>query len=351
MIRNVCYSFLIICLCTACKNQHTTMNIEYSREDILKDAYIVRDKDTKSAFLHINKQEEWKLYAGSSVETIELSTPIAEGSDTGVFQLPVSDSTRTYFLLSTNRGQAILAEKHLPMQGGFNFRDLGGIKTKDGRRVKWGKLFRGDELCLLTDADLNYLSSIPLISIVDFRSEEEIEGAPDKNPTSVKKNYPLSISPGNMSAMWKSIHENAISADMIDSLMKELYILLVNDSISIKRYKEFFALLQDSSQIPLLFHCTAGKDRTGMGTALLLFALGVDEQSIIDDYLLSNVYLDAKYAPLKALYPAIATAFEVKAEFISAGLQKIKEEHGTIENYLEKVLEVDIAKLQKMYLE
>ena len=327
------------------------MNIEYSGEDILEDAFIMRDRDTKNAFLHIRKQEEWKLYAGNSVETIDLSLPVAEGKDTGVFQLPVSDTTRTYFLLSTNRGQAILAEKHLPMQGGFNFRDLGGMKTKDGRRVKWGKLFRGDELCKLTDADLNYLSSIPLVSIVDFRSGEEIEAAQDKNPISVKKNYPLSISPGNMSAMWKNIHANVVSADMIDSMMMELYILLVNDSISIKRYKEFFALLQDSSQIPLLYHCTAGKDRTGMGTALLLFALGVDEQSILEDYLLSNVYLEVKYAPLKTLYPAIATALEVKAEFILAGLQKIKDDYGTIENYLEKALEVDIAKMQKMYLD
>jgi protein-tyrosine phosphatase len=237
------------------------------------------------------------------------------------------------------------------MQGGFNFRDLGGMQTKNGKRVKWGKLFRGDELYMLTEKDLKYLSSIPLISIVDFRSSEEIKAAPDKNPTSVKRNYPLSISPGNLSAFGNSLGINTVTSSKVDTMMMELNKLLVSDSASIRQYKIFFTLLQDESHIPLLYHCTAGKDRTGMATALILFALGVEEETILNDYLLSNTYLEPKYALMKANYPAMAPALEAKKEFILAGLQKIEDEHGSIESYLQKVLDVDVHKMRELYLD
>ena len=132
--------------------------------------------------------------------------------------------------------------------------------------------------------------------------------------------------------------------------MKDMNILLVTDSACIHQYKEFFKLLQNGDDIPLMFHCSAGKDRTGMGAALVLSALGVDEQTILKDYLLSNTYLANKYAGLKSQYPTISSLFEVKPEFLQAGLDKIKKDHGSVENYLTKVLGVDIQKMREMYL-
>jgi protein-tyrosine phosphatase len=350
-MRRLFFLTFAVILFTGCNNKKTSMKIEYSGEDISENACIIRDKDSKKAHLHITDGADWTLFAGNSVENIDISNPIAMGKDTGMFLLEVPDSVRMYFLLSTSNGKAILAEKHLPMEGGFNFRDLGGIKTKDGKRIKWGKLFRGDELYKLTVMDLKYLASIPLISIVDFRSPQEIISAPDENPVSLKKNYPLSISPGNLSAFGNNLDTKTITPAQVDTMMMELNKLLVSDSASIRQYKTFFTLLQDESQIPLLYHCTAGKDRTGMATALILFSLGVDEETVLNDYLLSNKYLEAKYAPVKAKYPSMAPAYEVKKEFIQAGLQKIKAEHGSIENYLQKVLDVDIQKMRELYLD
>lgn len=147
-----------------------------------------------------------------------------------------------------------------------------------------------------------------------------------------------------------SLNKESMTPDKIDSLMMEMNILLVTDPDCINRYKKFFELLQNKSNTPLLFHCSAGKDRTGMGAALILSALGVDEQTIMKDYLLSNIYLANKYSKMKAANPNLSSLFEVKPEFLQAGLDKIKNDHGNVENFLTKMLNIDIAKMREMYL-
>lgn len=166
-------------------------SIQYFESGITKYTSIIRDKISKSASLKIDFSDEWSLFAETSLEDIDYTQPIAKGQGRGVFPLTISDPTRYYFVLVTANEKVVLSEQHLPMAGGYNFRDLGGYKTQDGRRVKWGKIFRSDDLHNLNDADLAYLASIPLVSIVDFRSEKEMMQAPDKNPVSVKQNYPL----------------------------------------------------------------------------------------------------------------------------------------------------------------
>lgn len=96
-------------------------------------------------------------------------------------------------------------ECRLPLDGCYNFRDLGGINTIDGRSIIWGKVFRSDDLCNLTPKDQEYLRNIPLISIVDFRSLDEVKVAPDIIPASVKEYYGLCLSSGNLAEIQKSI--------------------------------------------------------------------------------------------------------------------------------------------------
>lgn len=336
---------------TSCGKKGQLSKAQYSGTDISQNAFIVRDKETKAASLRIDVQDNWSLYAGTSVDNIDFSEPVANGTSKGVFPLNIPDSVRYYFQLVTSESTAILSEQHLPMEGGYNFRDLGGYRTKEGRYVKWGKIFRSDDLHNLTDADLAYLASIPLASIVDFRSEQEMRQAPDKNPTSVKMNYPYSISPGNLMAAASSIEDlYKLTAEQADTLMMGMNILLVTDSACVNRYRDFFRLLQDDDNIPLMFHCSAGKDRTGMGAALVLLALGVDEETVLKDYLLSNTYLSDKYANYKNESPALKALFEVKPEFIQAGLNRIKEDYGSVENYLEKALNVDTDKMKDKFL-
>lgn len=330
-----------------CEQYSKGVTPEYDEERIWEEARIIRDKQTKKAYLSINLSAKWMLYSGSSVDCIDFTAPLAEGTGSGIFALEVSTTVRSYFLLKTENGSAILAEKHLPMVGGYNFRDLGGIKTKDGRYVKWGKIIRSDDLHHLTEGDLCYLSSIPLLSVVDFRAEPEVKMAADKLPETVKEHYPYSIVPGNLS---NSMDFSLLDAEKSDCIMKDIYRELVSVPENIERYRSYFKLLQDECNTPLLFHCSAGKDRTGMAAAFTLYALGVAENDIINDYLLSNEYLRDKYAHYVAKYPELQSLFEVKIDFLEAAVEWIKTEYATIECYLEQVLEVDICKLRESYL-
>lgn len=235
---------------------------------------------------------------------------------------------------------------HIPMEGAFNFRDMGGIPTADGRHTRWGKLFRSDDLHKLTSVDLDYLASIPIASVVDFRSESEMKSAPDKLPEGAV-NYPFSIDPGNLSA---AADLSALAETDMDSLMIQIYIMLVTEEENINRYRDFFALLQNKENLPLVFHCSAGKDRTGIGAALTLFALGVDEDEIMKDYLLSNQFIVKKYAAYVAQYPELKPLFEVKPEYLNSAIQRIKKDHGHVENYLVNVLGVDIDRIRDLLL-
>ena len=235
----------------------------------------------------------------------------------------------------------------LPLEGGFNFRDMGGYESTGGKVVKWGKVFRSDEIGYLTPADLDYLNNIPLLTVVDFRSRGEIEAVPDKVPASVVNIYELTINPGNHSGIGDI---SKLSEANGEEFMKEINRAMVSDPEIIDIYKTFFALLQDEKQIPLLFHCTAGKDRTGLGAALFLASLGVDEKTIFDDYLLSNKQLEDKYKSLTDRLPQLKPLFEVRPQYLRAAFDKINEDHGSIEAYLRDVLDVDTELMKRMYL-
>lgn len=319
----------------------------YSGKDLTKETTLVRDKNTKSASLKILNHKEWRLYAGETVETIDLNVVNIEGDDEGIFAVNVPANKRIYFQVVTPAGNALLAERQLPMSGGYNFRDLGGFKTKDGRYTKWGKIFRSDDLHNLTDDDLEYLSSIPLVSIVDFRSEPEIKQAPDRNPTTLKNNYKLSINPGNL-LIYDSIATKTEAE--LELVMMQLNESLVSDSSCVRSYKDFFQLLQSDEEMPLMFHCSAGKDRTGMAGALVLYALGIDEETIFNDYMSSNDYLGDKYAPLKEEYSNMSAMFEVRRKYLKAGWDKIKTDYGSVDNFLTNTLSVDTDKMKEKHL-
>ena len=337
-------SFFLL-IVSSCTDQKKAM---YEGKDMSGEASIVRDKNTKATFLNVETNGKWKLYSGNSVENIDLSEPLETGEGSGVFPLEkVSNTSRSYFQLVTNDSKMILSDTHLPMTGGYNFRDLGGVRTLDGRYVKWGKIFRSDDLNNLADKDLEYLAGIPLLSVVDFRSEAEIKVAPDKLPASVKDYYPLSITPGNLNS---TADIAGFSISQIDSIMMSINEMLVSDQSCIDVYKELFRLLQEGDKIPLVYHCSAGKDRTGMATALIYLSLGVDEETVLKDYLMSNNYLSGKYASYIAERPNLKPLFEVKPSFLMAGINKIKKDHESVQNYLVNILGVDISKMKETYL-
>lgn len=316
--------------------------------DIDSDAKILRDKYSKSARLDILTKGAWRLYAGSTPYNINLSTPILQGEGSGIFPIDVDTTHRSYFkLVIPNDGSIILAESQLPMAGAYNFRDLGGIKNEEGKRVKWGVLFRADDLSNLTAEDLTYLSSIPISSVIDFRALAEARRSPDKLPSGVRFSYPISITRMNLSN--EGVQAKLEESNM-DMYMKQMNRLLVNDPACLKAYRTFFNIIQHRLSPPIVFHCSAGKDRTGMAAALILYALGVDDRTIMEDYLASRIYLSDKYQSIITKYPRAESIFTVKRPFLQSGINQIKRDHGSVEAFLVNILNVDIEKMRNMYL-
>ncbi len=243
----------------------------------------------------------------------------------------------------------------LPLQGGRNFRDLGGYRTADGRMVKWGLLYRSGQMHDLTPADYTYLQKLGIRTVCDFRDTRERTNEPTlwpagHRPKVLSDDYALDMSamklPGDP-ATWT--HEQVVTA------MTATYPRLLDQFNG--QYRRMFAELL-AGDVPLAFHCTAGKDRTGVAAALLLTALGVPRATIIEDYLLSNQHM----APPPAhptgfwakLSPEAARTFAgVDRRYIDAVFAVTDHHPGGTMGYLKDELGLDaakIAKLRGMYL-
>lgn len=232
-----------------------------------------------------------------------------------------------------------------PLQGASNFRDLGGYPGQDGRPLRWRRLFRSDHLAGLSAADQARLAELGLARAFDFRGESERAATPYALPGVVQ--HSLAIEPTVVQRMQElAAAGRRLSAPVAVGLMQELYRALVNDQAH--RYAELFEhLLQ--SDAPLVFHCTAGKDRTGFAAALILLALGVSRELVLQDYLLTNALY--RHPPLPASQTpaeALAVLWRVEQGFLDAALHAVDQDHGGIERYLTQRLGLGPAARQRL---
>lgn len=232
----------------------------------------------------------------------------------------------------------------LPLAGAYNLRDLGGYKAAGNKQVKWRTLFRSDELGKVTEADLDYLTLLPLRTVIDFRGEKERNATPDILPPTVEHYYPLTLEAGDMSGVQKI---KDLDASRLPALLEEVYAYIVRNAQPV--YKEFFRILSDKHNAPLLFHCTAGKDRTGLAAAFLLASLGVDRETIMEDYLLSAQYIKGKYESLTRARPELKPLTTVRKEYLEAAFHVIDTEFGGTDSYLRNQLDADIEKMRELY--
>ena len=224
-----------------------------------------------------------------------------------------------------------------------NFRDIGGCVAYNGKAVKKGVFYRSGDMETLTDADLKVLDSLNLKTIVDFRTDEERMAVPDRTPASVKKVVNLVVEPGSIFDL------SEVTGATGPDLMKKLNVFLVNEART--QYIEFFRILSNPVNTPLLFHCSAGKDRTGYAAALLLAAFDVERKIIFADYMASAPNIEAKYGGLLRKYPELIPAITVHQEYILAAFNEIDHVYGGTEKYLTRELDVNLTLLRDLYLE
>jgi protein-tyrosine phosphatase len=252
------------------------------------------------------------------------------------------------FAGSVNAQVADSAKRKVELKGAVNFRDLGGYATADGHHVKWGKVYRSADMSKLTDQDLTVLSSRKI-------AYEESKKAPDRlNPNTDYILCPAgSDSVGNMMQSFKGKTSG-------DSVMEAYY---SNTKYLADRYKPFFGkLLNLPADKGLVFHCSAGKDRTGIGAALLLYSLGVPYNTIVNDYEASNYYRAAeneKMVKSMVKYMQInegvaKDVLSVKKQYLEATFTAIKQQYGSVDKYLKTQIglsDADIKSLKKKFLE
>ena len=243
-------------------------------------------------------------------------------------------------------------DRVLPLQGASNFRDLGGYRSSDGRALRWRRLFRSDHLHGLTDVDKRQLQVIGLAQSFDFRGHSEREAASYQVPG--LEQHSLAIEPTVVQALQAELaRDGTLSVPLVTSMMQDLYRELVN--VQAQRFAQLFDHLL-RAQAPLVFHCTAGKDRTGLAAAWILLALGVPRDVVMQDYLLTNQLLRRERAQHSDMFPAQAAAvlWSVQSSFLETALHAVDVEHGGFASYLRHQLGVTPAKLRELeakYLE
>lgn len=233
--------------------------------------------------------------------------------------------------------------REVRLDGAHNARDLGGFKTSDGGTVRRGLVFRSDELSRLTDRDLAALSEIGIKTVVDFRSREEMTHFADKCPSRTRL-LGLSIDSGDLAGVVDEVND-----ETGPKLMREVNRSLVRRHADV--YSDFFSLLTSGADIPLLFHCAAGKDRTGFAAAMFLASLGVSRGDIMRDYMLSVEGAVKKYGAFLEREPQRSSIVIVRPEYLEAAFDEIEAGFGTVESYLTEGLGVDLDKMREIFVE
>ena len=314
---------------------------------------VARKPGCDKARLHIRCEEAWRLHAvPASKDTEEHisrshTKPILSGTNGGEFTVDVPRDRRTYFKFTAPSCRVITAERRLPVEGSYNMRDLGGYPTSDGRLLKWGMLIRSDDLYALQPQGAQYLASVPIDTVVDFRAAEETAEAPDRNLPAYIQRIHLPITPGRLNDT--ASYMNATESEA-DAMMHAMYGELVTSGEAVSCFRRFFEILHEPSSKGVLFHCSAGTDRTGMAAAFLLSALGVPEHIITEDYMVSNSMLEGKYDWYTDQYPQLKPMFIVRREFLHTAFDTITARYGSVHDFLTGTIGIRPETLRKKYL-
>jgi len=235
-----------------------------------------------------------------------------------------------------NRQNAII-----DLEGAMNCRDIGGYPTSQGRRIRTNAMFRSDRLSHLTQDDLEELASYGIRTVVDFRTQAEANRDVSRLWSTVTTHVPLPI--GDEIAQQQEFTDRVRSGEITSVSVTDVadsYIEMLSNTGH--QFINFLELAADVDSWPLLFHCTAGKDRTGIAAALILELCGVERELLLDDYELTNALRsDRRIAQLRPSLEKAGADIEAIRPALSAPRQAMEQtlayfdaEHGGVEQFL-----------------
>jgi protein-tyrosine phosphatase len=238
--------------------------------------------------------------------------------------------------------QILLHPSLAPLDGGINFRDLGGNSVADGRRIKRGLLFRSGSLERLTEDDCTFLAGVPVRSVLDYRDADEVQAKPDILWRGADyHHFPANPLSNEVNANLEKLTSDTLAGFDAQAFMLELYRRLPFGNTA---YKQLAQLLSNVDNGAIVQHCAVGKDRTGIGSALVLFALGADEATVVEDYLLTETtlatfreqMLDQLSIRLSAsALGQFAYVLSAREEFLMTALSCIRDQYGSTDRWLE----------------
>ncbi|CAN7492687.1 tyrosine-protein phosphatase [Phenylobacterium sp. LjRoot219] len=271
---------------------------------------------------------------------------------------PKTAAARWYFTLKPACGRSLtVAERNLHLDGAPNFRDVGGYRTDDGRWVRMGMLYRADELSHLTDKDLKVLTGVGVKTVADLRTVSERSRQPDKLPPKAvhavydpSEDAPIGVTQDSF--------EKVASGGRYDRVLPEANRRFVSDPGASAAFRKLMGQFA-TGENPTVFHCTAGKDRTGWAAAVLLTALGVPRETVMADYMLSADNLAEKNRVAlsmmqrtpgfeRARPEQLESLLTVRRAYLQAGFDQVEKEYGSFDAYLHEGLGLTDAELEAL---
>ena len=349
-----------LCTCLTRYEPGARRELDRVRDVLLEDlpplcVSLVQRRDHSSAYIDLLRGYLMEMLGGSA------SLPPRRGRPAKPFY--------NFPVLSSAAAKAAPAHPvpgtQLDFAGGTNFRELGGYEADEGKHVKWGQIWRGIPTCKLTgEADRAKLDALGLRLILDLRSVEEAKKEPDYVPDGARlvqicglcaeDGHEIAFAPGDIDRLMASAPEGY-------NVPRVLYRRMLTGN---KAFKELFRALE-AGETPILFHCSAGKDRTGVAAMLILLALGASDETICADYAQTNVCRRAEieavmqeHADEIAADPSCRNHYYrmagVEPELAPFVLDTIRSQFGSAEKYLEAeygLTPARLMRLRRMYLE
>nr|WP_234347364.1 tyrosine-protein phosphatase [Parabacteroides bouchesdurhonensis] len=294
-----------------------------------------------------------KMYVSDDPEKFNMSNPAGYANiKDGVTTYITNDNiTRKYFRLSFNdKYYQTIGARSVPTDSVQNLRDMGGYFNRQGNMTKWGKVFRSGQLGSLGEWDTIRINNLGIKTIIDLRADEEIKKEPIKYPHANIVHIPVST--GRMKDASARITEGRMRKGDALLYMQDQYLQFVTDNS--EQFAKALELFENKENYPILFSCSLGKDRTGFLAAMLLAALGVPMETIKQDYIASNDYINISHLAYLAkdlssdAQESITVILTANESFLDIALQKINKEYGSIDKYLSKGLNITENKRDKI---
>lgn len=294
------------------------------------------------------------IYSSSEDVSLENFTPVKTMAISDqVTEITISNpDARKFFILKANSVYSgIVSNRVIEMGKVKNFRDLGGYFNKNNNQLKWGKIFRSGDLSSATLYDQERIRRLGIKTIIDFRSEKSKSKYPILVHPSINK-ISLPVSRMDLETMIEQIDEENMSRSAAISYVQSSYVGIVENNK--KEFKEMFNIMVDENNYPILLVGSLGKDRVGIASFLILYALDVYEATIIEDYMLSGKLIDISTIVESAhdmpehIQEAITALLSVNTAYLVFAIEHINKKYGSVDKYLEKELNLTQDKRKKL---